>query len=213
MSYPWYPQAYYDETTVCGNCMEICRKLDSIRTSGFPDSSTGSTDASREDASLDPQRPSSEPLPAFVPATSEKERPSTAAAASNGVVTGSGDRDRRESDCVGSDILIDRDEVGPSKQTAASFASSIDVGVINSCVKSKSSLEAPAGGNGSASATLDIPEHGSDVQVMKTAHAGDDSAVSARRDKVRILPCWCEGTPWPLTGGREGHSWCCLLEP
>lgn len=78
------PQAYYDEATVCGNCMEICRKLDSIRNSGFPDGTCDIAGTFSRDTYLDPLRPSSEPLPDSIPATtSEKERPGTAAAGVN----------------------------------------------------------------------------------------------------------------------------------
>lgn len=87
-------QAYYDEVTVCGNCMEICRKLDSIRASGFPDADgatatggvAGAGATSSGDANVSgppPPRPSSEPLPESVPAlaglSGEERRPGTAA--------------------------------------------------------------------------------------------------------------------------------------
>ena len=76
------PQAYYDEATVCGNCMEICQKLDSIRNSCFPDGDSGGANGTfSRDSYLDPLRPSSEPLPDPISATtSEKGRPGTAAA-------------------------------------------------------------------------------------------------------------------------------------
>ncbi|CAM9417387.1 unnamed protein product [Ectocarpus fasciculatus] len=87
------PQAYYDEVTVCGNCMEICRKLDSIRASGFPDpvgaaltggaTTTGATWSSGDASSLSGEpalRPRSEPLPECILATTVHEgRPGTAA--------------------------------------------------------------------------------------------------------------------------------------
>lgn len=78
-------QAYYDEVTVCGNCMEICRKLDSIRTCGFPEGNPVPVVAPGAKAPLhDPPRPRSEPLPDFNPATNPvKERPGTAAADSD----------------------------------------------------------------------------------------------------------------------------------
>lgn len=75
--------------------MEICRKLDSIRNSGFPDgTSGGATSTFSRDTSLDPLRPSSEPLPDSIPAiTSEKERPGTAAAGID--VSRAADNDQR----------------------------------------------------------------------------------------------------------------------
>ncbi|CAM9757468.1 unnamed protein product, partial [Ectocarpus sp. 8 AP-2014] len=87
------PQAYYDEVTVCGNCMEICRKLDSIRASGFPDpagaalaggaTTAGATWSSGDVSSLSGEpalRPRSEPLPECIAATTGNERrPGTAA--------------------------------------------------------------------------------------------------------------------------------------
>lgn len=62
--------------------MEICQKLDSIRNSGFPDGNSGGAIGTfSRDSSLDPLRPSSEPLPDPISATtSEKGRPGTAAA-------------------------------------------------------------------------------------------------------------------------------------
>ncbi|CAM9090655.1 unnamed protein product [Hapterophycus canaliculatus] len=109
------PQAYYDEATVCGNCMEICRKLDSIRKAGFPDppdtytkgcaNGTISTttvaaatvwsdgDANKLSGHA-PPRPRSEPFPDFItaaPSLSGKEqRPHTASAGENGVTATSG---------------------------------------------------------------------------------------------------------------------------
>ncbi|CAM9159969.1 unnamed protein product, partial [Choristocarpus tenellus] len=50
------PEAYYSEATVCGNCMEICSKLDSIRSLGF-----GLVPEAHATASPSPRRPSSEP--------------------------------------------------------------------------------------------------------------------------------------------------------
>ncbi|CAN0360223.1 unnamed protein product, partial [Ectocarpus sp. 12 AP-2014] len=87
------PQAYYNEVTVCGNCMEICRKLDSIRASGFPDpagaalaggaTTAGATWSSGDASSLSGEpalRPRSEPLPECIAATTGNERrPGTAA--------------------------------------------------------------------------------------------------------------------------------------
>lgn len=62
--------------------MEICRKLDSIRTFGFPEGNSVPVVGPGDKAPLhDPPRPRSEPLPDFNPATnSVKERPGTAAA-------------------------------------------------------------------------------------------------------------------------------------
>lgn len=65
--------------------MEICRKLDSIRMCGFPDGNSVPIGAPGDTSPLDdPPRPSSEPLPEFIPATNAwKERPGTAAADSD----------------------------------------------------------------------------------------------------------------------------------
>lgn len=60
---------------MCGNCMEICRKLDSIRNSGFPDSITVTARSPTNGVGL--PRPSSEPLPESTPLNSGKLRPST----------------------------------------------------------------------------------------------------------------------------------------
>lgn len=86
-------QAYYEEVTVCGNCMEICRKLDSIRSAGFPEGTTAASAgfAAIATASGDsPARPSSEPLPEFVTDISGQERPGTAISATEAIAPGDG---------------------------------------------------------------------------------------------------------------------------
>lgn len=70
--------------------MEICRKLDSIRASGFPDADGVTTTGGTADAAVTsnasgppPQRPGSEPLPEPIPAlaslSGRERRPGTAA--------------------------------------------------------------------------------------------------------------------------------------
>eukprot|EP00752_Nemacystus_decipiens_P009308 g8318.t2 len=110
-------KAYYDEVTVCGNCMEICRKLDSIRASGFPDADGAITNGGVAGAGagaapdgdtanvsgVAPPRPSSEPLPESVPAlasfSGKERRPGTG-------TSGTG------TDAAGSLLLGDQREPG-----------------------------------------------------------------------------------------------------
>ncbi|CAM9178368.1 unnamed protein product [Scytosiphon promiscuus] len=106
------PQAYYDEVIVCGNCMEICRKLDSIRMAGFPEppdrsiagcagsattiaAATALSDGDANNlSSRHLPRPRSEPLPdciSTVPSLSgQEQRPTTASAAKHDGTAGRG---------------------------------------------------------------------------------------------------------------------------
>lgn len=86
-----HSQAYYDEVTVCGNCAEVCRKLDSVRASGFPDADGAATtgggggDGGAMSGPGPPPlpRPRSEPLPESIPVLATllgtERRPGTAA--------------------------------------------------------------------------------------------------------------------------------------
>lgn len=81
--------------TVCGNCLEICRKLDSIRAAGFPDSSTNAGESSLEGFSEDQPRPSSELPPDTIPEATGEDGPGTAAACIETSTVGIDDKDGR----------------------------------------------------------------------------------------------------------------------
>lgn len=109
--------------------MEICRKLDSIRNAGFPDGTRGGVVGTfSRDTSLDPLRPSSEPLPDSTPATSEKKRPGTAAADID--VSCAADKDQRVqsrlSPSPGEQYSIDVVEGGEGGSCGNSSAASLE---------------------------------------------------------------------------------------
>lgn len=110
--------------TVCGNCLEICSKLDSIRAAGFPDSSTNAGESLLEGFSEEQPRPSSEPPPDTIPEATREDRSGTAAAAIEISTIGIEDKDGRRDRDGGPDFNpAVQEDIGHDRSTLAKSSS------------------------------------------------------------------------------------------